>query len=101
MSKPVRQKLRQVHPRKVVAKNDEVEKLLKVDFIYPVSLTKWVSNIVHVSKKKCTIRVCINFRELNKSCPKDNFCTPHINQIIENCAGSVIFSFMSVFSSYN
>ena len=39
--------------------------------------------------------------DLNKSYPKDNFPTLHINQIIDNCAGSVIFSFMDGFSSYN
>ena len=37
--KPIRQKLRQVHPRKVVAIKAEVEKLMKVGFIYPVPLT--------------------------------------------------------------
>ena len=37
----------------------------------------------------------------NTTFPKDNFSTPHIDQIIENCAGSVIFSFMDVFSGYN
>ena len=51
----VRQKLRQVHPRKVVAIKDEVEKLMKAGFIYPVSLTEWVSNIVPVNKKQGTI----------------------------------------------
>ena len=62
---------------------------------------EWVSNIVPVNKKQGTIRVCIDFRYLNKTCPKDNFPNPHIDQIIENCTGSVIFSFMDGFSSYN
>ena len=62
---------------------------------------EWVSNIVPVNKKQGIIRVCINFRDLNKDCPKDNFPTPHIDQIIDNCAGSVIFSFMDGFSGYN
>ena len=62
---------------------------------------KWVSNFVPVNKKQGTIRVCINFKYLNKACPKDNFPTPHIDQIIENCARSVIFSFMDGFLGYN
>ena len=78
-AKLVRKKLRQVHPRKATAIKAEIEKLLKVGFIYPIPLTKWVSNIVPVNKKRGTIRVCINFRDLNKACPKDNFPTPHIN----------------------
>ena len=58
-AKPVRQKLRQVHPRKAVAIKEEVKKLLRAGFIYLVPLTEWVSNIVLVNKKKGTIRVCI------------------------------------------
>ena len=79
MAKPVRQKIRQVHPRKAIAIKAEIEKLLKVGFIYPVPLTKWVSNVVPVNKKQGTIRVCIDFKDLNKSCPKDNLPTPHID----------------------
>ena len=60
-----------------------------------------VSNVVPVNKKQGTIRVCIDFIDLNKACPKDNFPTPHIDQIIDNYAGSVIFSFMDGFSGYN
>ena len=39
--------------------------------------------------------------DLNKACPKDNFPTPHIDQIIDNCAQSFVFSFMDGFSGYN
>ena len=41
------------------------------------------------------------FLRMNKACPKDNFPTPHIDHIIDNCYGSVIFSFMDVFFGYN
>ena len=50
-AKPVRQKLRPVNPRKVVAMKDEVEKLLKAGFINPIALTEWVSNPVPIDKK--------------------------------------------------
>ena len=40
-------------------------------------------------------------RDLNRACPKDNFPIPYIDQIIDNCAGSIIFSFMDGFSGYN
>jgi hypothetical protein len=100
-AKPVRQKLRPVHPKKVAALKAEVEKLLKSGFIYPVPLTEWVSNLILVAKKQGTIRVCVDYRYLKKACPKDNYPTPFIDQIIDNCAGSVIFSFMDGFSGYN
>ena len=74
---------------------------MKARFIYSIPLTKWVSNIVPVAKKQGAIRVCIDFRDLNKACPKDNFSTPHIDQVIDNCVGSVIFYFMDGFFGYN
>ena len=48
-AKPVRQKLRQVHPRKITSVKEEIEKIIKVGFIYLIPLTKWVSNIVPVN----------------------------------------------------
>jgi hypothetical protein len=100
-AKPVRQKLHPVNPKKAAAIKIEVEKLLKVGFIYPIHLTEWVSNPVPVNKKQGTIRVCTDFRDLNKACPKDNFPTPFIDQIIDECAGCQAFSFMDGFSGYN
>jgi hypothetical protein len=100
-AKPVRQNLRHVHPKKFAAIKEEVEKLMKYGFIYLVPLTEWVSNLVPVAKKQGTIRVCVDYRDLNKACPKDNYPMPFNDQIIDNCAGSVIFAFMDGFSGYN
>jgi hypothetical protein len=99
--KPVQQRLRVVNPRKAPTIKAEVEKLLNGRFIYPVPLTEWVSNPVPMNKKKGTIRVCMDFRELNKACPKDKFPTPFIDQILDECVGREIFSFMDGFSGYN
>jgi hypothetical protein len=74
---------------------------LKYGFIYPIPLTEWVSNIILVAKTKGTICVCVYYRDLNKACPKDNYPTPFINQIIDNCTNNIIFSFMDRFSGYN
>ena len=74
---------------------------MKSGFIYPVPLTEWVSNIVPMNKKQGIIRVSIDFRDLNRACPKDNFPTPYIDKIIDYCDRSVIFSFMDGFFSYN
>ena len=51
MAKPVRKKLRQVHPRKAAAIKAEIEKILKDGFIYPMPLTEWVSNVFPVNEK--------------------------------------------------
>jgi hypothetical protein len=100
-AKPVWQCLHPVHPRKAAAIKLKIEKLLKADFIYLVALTDWVSNLVPIDKKQGTIRVCIDYRDINKSCPKDNFPTPFVDQIVDDCTGSEIFSLMDGFSGYN
>ena len=64
-AKPVQQRLCQIHPRKAAAIKAEVEKLLKAGFIYLIPLMDWVSNIVPVNKKKGTIRICIDYRDIN------------------------------------
>ena len=93
--------LRPVNPCKATVVKAEVEKLLKVVFIYPIALTKWVSNPIPVDKKQGTIHVCTDFHDLNKSCLKDNYRTPFLYQIIDSCAGSEFFSFMDGFLGHN
>ena len=90
-AKLVQQKLRPVNLRKAATIKAEVEKLLKVYFIYTIALTEWVSKPISVEKKKGTIRVCTKFRDLNKACPKDNYSTPLLDQIIDSCEGSEVF----------
>jgi hypothetical protein len=75
--------------------------LLKFGFIYPVPFTEWVYNIVSVTKNQGTIHVCVNYRDVNKACPKDNYPTSFIDQIIDNCTGNIIFSFKDGFLGYN
>jgi hypothetical protein len=100
-AKSVRQKLRPVNPKKASIIKVEVDKLLKVGFIYPIHLTQWVSNPMSVDKKQGVIHVCTDFRDLNKAYPKDNFPTPFIDQIVDECMGCEAFSFMDSFSGYN
>ena len=90
-----------MNPRKAPSIKVEIEKLLKYGFIYPIPLTEWVSNLVLVDKKQGAIRICTDFRDLNRVCPKDNFPTPFIDQILDECARSEVFSFMDSFSGYN
>ena len=45
--------------------------------------------------------MCVDYRDLNKACPKDNYPTPFIDQIIDDCASCELFSFMDGFSGYN
>ena len=96
--KPVHQQLRPIHSKKSVAIKAEVEIFLRGGFIYPVLLTVWVSNIVPVMKKQGTIRVCVDYRDVNLACRKDNYPTPFIDQIIDDCAGNENFHLWMDFS---
>jgi hypothetical protein len=66
-----------------------------------VDLTDWVSNLILVNKRQGTIHVCVDYRDINQAFPKDNFPTPFVDQIIDDCAGSEIFSLMDSFSGCN
>ena len=93
-AKPVRKRWCAVNPRKAPAIKAEIEKLLKDGFIYLVPLIEWVSNPILVDKKKGAIHICTDFCDLNRACHKDNFPTPFIDQILDECARSEVFSFM-------
>ena len=79
----------------------EVKKLLAAGFIKPIQHPKWLSNIVPMKKKNDQIRCCVDFYNLNKTCPKDDFPLPNINLLLDSTAGSSIFSFMDGYSRYN
>ena len=96
-AKLVRQRLCAVNPRKAPTIKAEIEKLSNAVFIYPILLTEWVSNLVSVDKKQGAICICNDFPDLNRACPKDNFSTPFIDQILDECVGSEVFSFMDGF----
>ena len=61
----------------------------------------WLANIVLVLKKDGRIRVCVDFRDLNKASLKDDFPLPYIDILVDNIAGHALLSFMDEFSGYN
>ena len=98
---PICQKQRPIHPSKVAAVKAEIEKLRTTSFIYCIAYTTWVYNPIPMNKKQGTIHVFIDFHDLNGACPKDNFPTPSIDQVIDACTGHEAFSFMNSFFGYN
>ena len=45
--------------------------------------------------------MCINYRDLNRASPKDNFLLPHIDTLVDNIAKNSLFFFVDGFSRYN
>ena len=54
-----------------------------------------------IPKKDGKVRMCVDFRDLNKSCLKDYLPLPYIDVLVDNIAGSALMSFMDGFSGYN
>ena len=79
----------------------EVQKLLAADFIKPIQHLQWLSNFFPMKKKNGQIRCCVDFRNLNRVCPKDEFPLPNMDLLIDSTAGKAMFSFMDRFSEYN
>jgi hypothetical protein len=73
---------------------EELQKLLNVGFIYPISDSEWVSLLVIVPKKNGKWRVCVDYRALNKAMQKDHFPLPFIDQVLDNLVGKTFFSFL-------
>ena len=98
---PKKQRLRRTKPELSKKIEEEVMKLLKVGFIEVSRYPDWIANIVPVEKKDGRIRVCVDYRDLNKASPKDDFPLPHIDVLVDSTAGFELFSFMDGFSGYN
>jgi hypothetical protein len=81
---------------------EEVEQLLNARFIRPCQYVEWVSNIVPVEKKNTSkIRVCIDFRNLNKATPKDEYPMTLADMLINNASGHRVISFFNGNAGYN
>ena len=86
--KLVQHKLRKIHPNLESQIKYELNKLLKAKIIFLVRHSKWVSNLVPIKKKNGDICICIDFRNLNKACQKDNFPLPPMEKNLQSIAGS-------------
>ena len=96
--KPVQQRRRAFAPERDQAVTEEVTKLLTVSFIKEVYYPDWLANVVLVKKENWKWRMCVDFTDLNKACPKDSFPLPRIDQLMDSIA---LLTFMDTFSRYN
>ena len=100
-TKPVRQKKRVFAPMREIVINEEVQKLTGANFIQEVYYPDWLANVVMVNKANGKWRMCVDFTDLNKACPKDSYPLPRIDQLVNSAAGHRLLSFMDAFSGYN
>lgn len=78
-----------------------MQKLLQNGLIREVRYSKCLSNVVVIKKKTGNNMMGSNFTVLNKACPNDPFCLPHIDTLVDVTAGHKMMSFMDAFLGYN
>ena len=98
-ARPIKHKLRRLHPRWSLQVKEEIQKQLGVGFLLVVKYPEWLANVVPVPKKDGKVRVCVDFRDFNKASP--DFPLPHIDMLVDNTVGHPMLSFMDGFSRYN
>jgi hypothetical protein len=79
----------------------EVERLIEANFIRPCRYAEWISNIVPVYKKNGKMRVCIDFRDLNRATPMDGYPMPVADLLVDATTGHKVISFMDGNAGYN
>jgi len=85
----------------VKAVREEVDKLKEAEAIKEVYYPEWLANTVVINKKNGKWRVCVDFTDLNKACPKDPFPVPKINQLVDATFGHPKMSFLHAFQRYH
>jgi hypothetical protein len=72
---------------KVAASKSEVQRLLDVGFICEIQYPSWLANVVMVKNKNDKWRMCIDFTNLNKCCPKNYFPLSRIDKVADSATG--------------
>ena len=69
---------------------EEVKKQYNAGFLRVVNYPEWLANMVPVPKKDGKFRMCVDFRDMNKANPKDDFPLPYIDNLVDNTTGHAL-----------
>ncbi|XP_075499285.1 uncharacterized protein LOC142537674 [Primulina tabacum] len=100
-SRPIKQKKRHFGPEKDKIIEGQVKEMLGAGHIREVQFPTWLSNVVLVPKATGKWRMCVDFRDLNKACPKDCYPLPRIDQLVDSTSGFELLSFMDAKQGYH
>ncbi|GAU50523.1 hypothetical protein TSUD_177730 [Trifolium subterraneum] len=95
------QRRRKQSPEKAEAARKAVKDLLEANFIAEAQYTTWLSNVVLVKKSNGKWRMCVDYTDVNRVCPKDAYHLPNIDKLVDNSSGFKLLSFMDAYSGYN
>jgi hypothetical protein len=83
-SRPIKQRLRRFDKEKHRAISEEIARLLAARFMMEVYHPEWLANPVLVRTKRGKWRICVDYMNLNKACPKDLFPLTCIDQVVDS-----------------
>ena len=100
-AEPKKQKLQKASKEREETAKAEIKKLLDAGVIREVLNSEWLLNLVLVRKSNGKWRMCVDFTDLNRACPKDDFPLPRIDQLVNSAAGCEMLSFLDAYSGYH
>ncbi|KAL0374129.1 UNVERIFIED_CONTAM: Retrovirus-related Pol polyprotein from transposon gypsy [Sesamum radiatum] len=101
MMRPIKQKKRSFGAERNRIIEEEVNKLREAGYVSEVQYTDWLANVVVVPKASGKWRMCTDFTDLNKACPKDPYPLPRIDLLVDSTAGYELFSMMDAYQGYH
>jgi hypothetical protein len=98
---PRKQRLRKMSDDKAEGARNEVKRLLSAGLIREVTYPEWLANTVIVKKANGKWKMGIDFTDLNKACPKDEFPLPRIDSLVDAEATLELMSLLDCYSGYH
>nr|XP_025625182.1 uncharacterized protein LOC112717332 [Arachis hypogaea] len=86
-ARPVAQRRRKMSRERAEEVARQTASLLEAAFIRELDYSTWLSNVVLVKKHSGKQRMCVDYSDLNKACPKDCFSLPNIDALVDAVAG--------------
>lgn len=100
-AKPVAQRKRRFGEDQRKTIMEETNRLKEANFIIEIKYPTWLANVVMVKKSNGKWRMCTDYTNLNKACPKDSYPLPSIDDLVDGASGYKILSLMDAYSGYN
>jgi putative transposase len=79
----------------------DIDKLLAVAFIQPIEEATWLSPIMVVFKKNDKLKICVDFRKLNKATKKNPYPLPFFNEVLNIVTRYEPYSFLDGYIRYH
>jgi len=98
---PTHQARYKLNPNYVATIKQDIDKLLVARLIQLVEEATWLSPIVVVLKNNGNLKICVDFKKLNKVTKKNPYPLPFSNEVLNTIAGYEAYSFLDGYSSYH